>query len=319
MYFLNRFLLYLILVIIFPLSIFAAKPAEIVIESYTGKILHNQDAFSKRYPASLTKMMTLYVTFDHIKKGKLSFNQKIRISKKAASQQPSKLGLEAGSYITVKEAVLSLIVKSANDMAVALAEHIAGSEEKFSILMNRAARQLFMRNSHFCNASGLPNERQVTTAYDMARLAVALERDFPNYYHLFSTKFFRHKGVVYKSHNNVLLGYPHALGLKTGYTKISGYNLVTSAKRGHKRIISVVMGSDSRQLRDKRMVQLLDNFLSTNYASRFDYKPSSISKKNIIASKLKNNTIAKKNIKNKKIYMSKLNSQPVKRKVSATK
>lgn len=235
-----------------------SKYASLVIDAETGVVLHQENAGKRRYPASLVKMMTLYLTFQAIESGKLSMNSKLKVSSRAAGQPPSKLRLRRGSTISVKDAVLAVIIKSANDAAVVLAEGIAGSEWQFAIMMNRMAKRLGMKNTTFRNASGLHNRAQKTTAYDMARLAVALRRDHSSFYHLFDrTKFF-YNGKVYKSHNRVAKTYRGADGLKTGYIRAAGYNLVTSARRSGRSVVAVVMGGRSGKRRDRHMVKLLD-------------------------------------------------------------
>ncbi|MDB2414275.1 D-alanyl-D-alanine carboxypeptidase [Rickettsiales bacterium] len=234
------------------------KYASLVIDADTGVVLHQENAGNYRYPASLTKMMTFYLTFQALEKNKLRMNQRLRISSRAAAQPASKMGLKRGGRITVRDALISTIVKSANDSAVVLAEAIAGSEWQFALMMNRMARRLGMNHTHFRNATGLHDRKQRTTAYDMARLAVALRRDYQKYYYLFDrTKFF-YKGKTYYSHNNVAKNYRGADGLKTGYVRASGFNLVTSARRNGRNIVGVVMGGRSTKRRDRHMVQLLD-------------------------------------------------------------
>lgn len=235
-----------------------SKYAGLVVDADTGKVLYQDSAGRHRYPASLTKVMTLYLTFDAIESGKLQLNQRIYVSKRAAAQPPSKLGLTAGQTIKVKDAINALIVKSANDVAVVLAEAIAGSEWQFAKLMTAKARELGMRYTSFRNASGLHNRRQKTTAYDMARMASALYNNHRKYYHMFNKTKFYYRGELIQGHNRVTRNYPGADGLKTGYTRASGYNLITSAQRGDMRIIGVVMGGKSSRSRDTHMRKILD-------------------------------------------------------------
>lgn len=235
-----------------------ARSASIVIDYETGVVLHALNPDTRNYPASLTKMMTLYVAFDAIKKGKLSMSQKLRVSRRAAAARPSKLGLKPGSTITLEDAILAMLTKSANDAAVVVAESIAGSEYKFSRLMTRKARELGMTRSNFRNASGLPNRRQLSTARDMATLATRLLKDFPEQYKLFSIPEFEFSGRRYSNHNALLKSYPGVDGIKTGYTRASGYNLVASAERDGRRIIGVVFGGRSSASRNNRMQKLLD-------------------------------------------------------------
>lgn len=234
------------------------KYASLVVNATTGEILHKYNAEQQRHPASLTKMMTIYLALQSIKMHKFNMNSAIRISKKAASQSPSKMWLKPGQSITMRDAIYALIVRSANDVAVAVAEAISGSESAFAYLMTDTAHKLGMKNTTFQNASGLHHEEQVTTAYDMAKLGIALRRDFPEYYHMFSKRSFIYKGAVINGHNRVVERYKGADGLKTGYIVASGYNLVTSAKRPEGSIIGVVLGGQTAPARDAHMVALLD-------------------------------------------------------------
>jgi len=235
-----------------------ARTASIVVDFETGKVLHAVNPDTRNYPASLTKMMTLYLAFDAIKKGKLSMTQELPISARAAAARPSKLGLQAGSTITVHDAILAMVTKSANDAAVVMAEAIGGTEYKFSLLMTQKAREIGMEKTNFRNASGLPNRRQLTTARDMATLAKHLLTDFPGQYKLFSTPEFEYNGQTYRNHNKLLDSYPGVDGMKTGYTRASGYNLVASAERNGHRVIGVVFGGRSSSARNARMSELLD-------------------------------------------------------------
>jgi D-alanyl-D-alanine carboxypeptidase len=235
-----------------------SKYAALIIDADTGVVLHQENAGKFRYPASLTKMMSIYVAFQALKSRSIRMNQKVKVSRKAAAQPPSKLGLKPGSYITVRDLITAMIVKSANDAAVVLAEGVAGSEWKFAMLMNKMARKLGMKHTTFRNASGLHDRRQRTTAYDIARLSVALRRDFPQYYYLFGKKKFFYRGKLYETHNKVLKTYVGTDGLKTGYVRASGYNLVTSVQRSGDRLIGVVMGGRSGKRRDRAMKKLLD-------------------------------------------------------------
>lgn len=239
------------------------KYASLVIDADTGTILHKENAGKYRYPASLTKMMTLYVTFQAIERRKLRLDQPLRVSARAASQPPSNIGLRKGQSITVKEAVMALVVKSANDAAVVLAEAVAGNEKDFALAMNKMAVRLGMGHSYFCNASGLHHPRQRTTAYDLARLSIALRRDYPQYYPYFKAKSFRYKGRAYNSHNRVTMNYRGAEGLKTGFVQASGFNLATSANRDGKHLVGIVLGGKSSRSRDKHMVNLLDRAFFT--------------------------------------------------------
>ncbi len=235
-----------------------SKYAMLVVDASNGTVLYQQNAGKPRYPASLTKLMTLYLTFDALDRGRLRLNQNITISKHAASQPPSKLGLRPGQTISVQDAILALIVKSSNDIAAALAEAIGGSESNFGTLMTQKARQLGMYHSTFVNASGLPDTRQKTTAYDMTRLAMALYRNHRKYYPLFSRTQHNYKGMHIATHNRVLKAYRGADGLKTGYINASGFNLVTSAERNGKRLIGVVLGGNNAANRDNHMMDMLN-------------------------------------------------------------
>ncbi|GGY55310.1 D-alanyl-D-alanine carboxypeptidase [Parvularcula lutaonensis] len=233
------------------------KYAAFVMHEGTGDVLFSRYADSRRYPASLTKMMTLYVLFEDIEAGRIKLDDKIKVSSYAARQPASKLGLRAGTTIDVETAIEALIIKSANDVASAVAEHVSGSEVAFARRMTRTARDLGMRSTSFRNASGLPNSRQVTTARDMAKLAQRLRQDFPQYQPYFQKKSFTWNGRTYRSHNKVALYYEGATGLKTGYTRASGYNLATTAERDGHKLIGVVLGGRSGATRDRHMRDIL--------------------------------------------------------------
>ena len=234
------------------------KYASIVIDADTGAVLHSVDADEQTYPASLTKMMTLYLTFEALSKHRLQLEHRLPISEHAASMAPSKLSLKPGSSIRVEDAVLGVVTKSANDAAVVLAEGLAGSEESFAQMMTQRARALGMSRTYFQNASGLPNTSQVTTARDMALLGRALIYDFPQYYPYFSTRSFVFAGHVQANHNHLLETYDGADGIKTGFIRASGFNLVASARRNGHRLIGVVFGGQSQPWRDHQMARLLD-------------------------------------------------------------
>jgi len=237
----------------------AAEQSAMVIDANTGKVLYNSAGDEQRYPASLTKMMTLYLTFELIEKGRLKHDDKITISAQAAAQAPSKLDLDAGDTITVRNAVLSLVTKSANDIAVALAEHIAGSETNFARLMTRKAREIGMSKTTFRNASGLPDSEQLTTARDMLTLALHLQDEFPEHYKLFATNRFSYAGSSYRNHNTLLRSYRGTDGIKTGYTRASGFNLVASVHRGSKHLVAAVFGGTTAGKRNARMRSILDH------------------------------------------------------------
>lgn len=236
----------------------AARYSSIVVDAATGQILHAEDADALRYPASLTKTMTLYMVFDQLKAGKLKLNQKLPVSAAAANQAPSVIGVRPGDSLTVEQAILATVTKSANDAAVVLAEAVGGTESAFADMMTRRARQLGMSHTTFRNASGLPNPRQQTTARDMAALALALLKNHREYYHYFATPEFSWNDRSFNNHNRLLNGYAGADGIKTGFIRASGFNLIASAQRDGRRIVGVVFGGTSASARDKHMAQLLD-------------------------------------------------------------
>ncbi len=246
-----------------PQTAEARRYAAMVIDFETGATLFSRNADRWVYPASLTKMMTLYLVFEAIEDGKFTPSSKLSVSKRAAGMPASKLGLRAGSTIAVRDAVRALIVKSANDVAVVVAEAISGSEIEFGKLMTRRARQLGMTSTQFRNASGLPNSKQRTTARDMIRLSRSLLEDFPGYYHLFSQPTFSWGGRTYRSHNRLLRSYSGMDGLKTGYIRASGYNLAASAKRGGHRLIGVVFGGKTGASRNAHMEKILNQSFAT--------------------------------------------------------
>ena len=234
------------------------KYAAIVIDARNGTILHDKFSTKKRYPASLTKIMTLYLLFEDLESKKVKLSTRMKISKKAAGRPPTKLGLKAGQKISVKDALLGLMIKSANDAAVVIAEHLEGSEKAFATRMTRKAKKLGMKKTIFKNCHGLPNKDQQTTAKDMATLGRALFKRFPAYYRYVSTQSFWYQGRKFKNHNRLLGKVKGVDGIKTGYINASGFNLVTSAVREGIRLIAVVMGGRSSQARDRRMAQLLE-------------------------------------------------------------
>ena len=236
--------------------------ASIVMDAGTGNVLSQDHADDVRFPASLTKMMTLYILFEALRDRRVSLNEPVPVSGYAASMPPTKLGLLPGTYITVEQALLGLVTKSANDAASALGEMLGGDEDRFAQIMTQRARALGMTNTTFRNASGLPDFGQVTTARDMAVLARHLIDDFPAYYRYFSVPSFRFQGRNVLNHQRMLQNYPGADGLKTGYIEASGYNVVTSAVHGDVRLIGVVMGGASGGERDTHMSMLLDQGFS---------------------------------------------------------
>ena len=240
----------------------AARYATVVVNADTGQILHSRNADTRNYPASLTKIMTLYMVFEGLKQGKLAMTQGLPVSRRAAGMAPSKLGLKAGDRIATRDAILALITKSANDAAVVIAEALGGTEAKFARKMTKRARELGMTRTTFRNASGLPNRGQLSTARDMAILALRLVRDFPEEYRYFATKQFKFRGRTYSNHNGLLDRYEGADGIKTGYIRASGFNLVASAERDGTRVIGVMFGGRSANSRDAQMVKLLDRGFS---------------------------------------------------------
>ena len=232
--------------------------AAYVIDANTGEVLYEKNADSPRHPASITKLMTLYLAFEALQAGKLSLSDRVYVSAHAAAAAPSKLGLRPGDSVSVDEAIRAMTVKSANDMAVAMAERIGGSEGKFAALMTLRAQELGMNNTEYVNASGLPDNRQLSSAHDIAILSRALMRDFPQYYSYFSLRSFNFRGRTIPGHDHLLGVVPGVDGLKTGYTAASGFNLASSAMRDGKRIIGVVLGGSSVAARDQHMEDLLN-------------------------------------------------------------
>lgn len=233
--------------------------AAIVVDPTTGEVISAVNADQQNYPASLTKMMTLYLTFQALKNGKLKEDQPLPISTWAASKEPTKLGLRAGQTITVKDCILGMVTKSANDAATVVAESLGGTESHFADMMNAQAALLGMTSTHFHNASGLPDPDNTSTARDMVKLAMALYRDFPQYSHLFATKEFVFHGHIIRGHNNLMDRYPGMDGLKTGFTDASGFNLASTAVRDGRRLFAVVLGGRTAGARDKLMARLLDD------------------------------------------------------------
>ncbi|OHV85322.1 D-alanyl-D-alanine carboxypeptidase [Ensifer sp. LCM 4579] len=237
------------------------KYAGIVVDAKTGKVLYGDSADELRYPASLTKMMTLYLTFEALEAGRISKSTPVPFSKNAASEPPSKLGVRAGQSITVEQAILSLVTRSANDSATALGELLGGSEQRFARMMTNKARALGMTRTTYRNANGLPNSEQLTTARDQARLGLALRQHFPQYYDYFSTRSFRFGKQTIGNHNRLLGNVRGVDGIKTGYTRASGFNLVTSAQLDGRSIVAVVMGGTSGGARDAQMRKLVAKYM----------------------------------------------------------
>jgi len=246
----------------------AAPDAAIVVDAKSGEVLYSDQPDAKRHPASLTKMMTLYMLFEAIESRQLGLRTNIAVSARCAGQAPTKLGFKPGETIEVRDAILALVTKSANDVACAVGEQLSGSESAFAEAMTVQARQLGMTQTVFRNASGLPNNAQVTTARDMAILGVSLQKNFPQYFKYFSVKSFTWKGRTHPNHNRLLGRVKGVNGIKTGYTNASGYNLVASAKRGRREIIAVVLGGDTGRDRDARTTALITEFLGRSQKTR---------------------------------------------------
>ena len=297
--YLNKVKWFFILLIGFLVSIqpAQAKYASFIINENTKRVYYTANADTRNYPASLTKIMTLYMIFDALKTKKISMNTKFKVSRRATRQPPSKLNLSAGSSISVKHAILALITKSANDVATVVAENLGKSERNFARLMTKKARKLGMRRTTFKNASGLPNRGQLSTARDMATLGMAIRKNHSVFFKLFKTKSFIYKGTRYSNHNNLLGSYSGTDGIKTGYTHASGFNLVASVERNGQRIIGVVFGGKKARSRDKHMIKLLNRYFKTNAS-----KPLVRTAK---ASELPKNRpkiiVAEKNVKNFKV------------------
>lgn len=232
--------------------------SSIVMDAHTGRVLFSEQPDAVTYPASLTKMMTLYLVFEALESGKITIRQKMKVSKRASRQSPSKLYLKPGETITVYDAILALMTKSANDVAVVVGEALGGSEDNFALMMTQKAKKLGMKQTQFKNASGLPNKGQTTSARDMAILSNALYHHYPRYYKHFQTKFFNYKGQSLRNHNGLLGKVEGVDGIKTGFIFASGWNLAASAVRSGQRVIAVVLGGKSRVWRDKRVEELLE-------------------------------------------------------------
>ncbi len=237
---------------------YAPPQSAMVVDGNTGKILYSSNPDEPRYPASITKVMTLYLLFEQLKAGRIKLDTQLQVSANAAAQAPSKLGLEPGSTISVKDTIYALVTKSANDCAVVVAENLAGSEEEFARIMTTRARSLGMTNTTFRNASGLPNTEQHTTARDLITMGRHILADFPDYSRVFSTRAFTFSGETHRNHNGLLFTYRGMEGLKTGFTQASGFNLLTSARRDQRHLVAVVLGGRSAGERNSRMRNLLN-------------------------------------------------------------
>jgi len=236
--------------------------ADIVVDANTGDVLHSTSPDAQRHPASLTKIMTLYILFEQLESARTRLETQMDVSAHASSQAPTKLGVRPGQTLMVEDAIKALVTKSANDAAVVIAEHLAGSEDEFAKLMTRKARALRMSRTVYKNASGLPDSDQVTTARDQALLGLAIQDRFPRYYRYFSTQSFAYRGMKMANHNRLLGRVEGVTGIKTGYTRMSGFNLVSAVQRGERRIVAVVLGGVSAGARDAKMRTLIEQKVS---------------------------------------------------------
>ena len=244
----------------------------IVMDGKTGQILEQDKDKNLKHPASLTKIMTLYLTFEALKNGDITMDTQIEVSDSIASQPKFNANLKEGEFISVRDAILGVIVKSFNDFAVALSEVVADNEWKFVRKMNKKAKELGLENTYFKNSTGFSHDNQQTTAYDLAKLVFRIKHDFPEYYDLFSTKSFIFRDNVYETHNHVLMDYKYAEGLKTGFTKMAGYNLATTAKKDDRDLIGIVISCTNLKDRDAFMISILDN----NFAKNLTTSPNSL-------------------------------------------
>ena len=240
--------------------------AAMVVDAKTGRVLEAENADALRHPASITKVMTLYLLFEQLEQGKITLDTPLRVSANAARQAPSKLGLAPGSTISVEDAIKALVTKSANDIAVTVAENLAGTEQEFAEQMTRKARALGMTKTVYRNASGLPNKEQVTTARDLIILGRAIQDRFPKYYSYFSTRVFNYAGVSHRNHNRLLGRIEGVDGIKTGFIGASGFNVLTNVKTEDRHIVAVVLGGRSAASRDNRMASLVEANLPQAYA-----------------------------------------------------
>ena len=242
--------------------------AAYAVDGNSGRVLYAQDENALRHPASITKVMTLYLLFERLERGQLSLDDRIAVSEHAAAQSPTKLGLRPGSTIRIEDAIKSIVTKSANDMAVAIAERLGGDERTFAQMMTRKAHSLGMSRSNFVNASGLPDDMQLTTAHDLVILGRAIHDRYPRYYHLFSTPSFRYAGQYMANHNHLMEQVDGMDGIKTGYTRSSGFNLLSSVNRNGHWLVSVVLGGKTRLGRDRIMADLIESQIDKCATSR---------------------------------------------------
>jgi D-alanyl-D-alanine carboxypeptidase len=260
----NRVFVFVALFSFLFVTLAEAKPqfSALTVDARTGAILYQNDPDGLRHPASLTKMMTLYVLFQDLKSGRIKRSTQLRISARSANMAPSKLGLKPGSTISVDDAIKALVTKSANDVASAIGENLGGTESNFAARMTRVAHTIGMSRSTFYNASGLPNPGQYTTARDMATLGLRLMRDYPQYYPYFRIQAFNFRGQTIRSHNRLVGHFEGTDGIKTGYVAASGFNLVTSTRRGDKRLVGVVLGARSANARNSYMMVMLQKMFA---------------------------------------------------------
>ena len=251
--------------IVFSLGLLTSPPAtanpkyaSIIVEESSGRVLYSRSADKQLFPASLTKIMTLYLLFEALQNRRITLGTRMKVSKVAASRSPSKLYLKPGQTITVENAILALVTKSANDVATVVSEHLGGNERNFAKKMTRKAKAIGMKRTIFKNASGLPNQAQLSTARDMARLGIAIRRDFPQYFKYFNSTSFNWKGRKFRNHNKLLTQFKGTDGIKTGYINASGFNLVATTERNGVRLVGVVFGGKTGKSRDKHMISLLN-------------------------------------------------------------
>jgi len=249
-------------------STYSPASASIVVDANSGAVLHASNPDAQRHPASLTKVMTLYLLFERLEAGKLKLDSPLKVSAHAEDQAPTKLGLEDGENIKVEDVIKGMVTRSANDAAVVVAEALAGSEDEFAKLMTRKAQALGMTKTVYKNASGLPNDAQVTTARDQAILGRAIQERFPTYYKYFKTQSFVFRGQTISNHNRLLGSVDGVDGIKTGYTRASGFNLVTSMRREKRHVVAVVLGGSTASRRDERMRQLLSEHIASASTKR---------------------------------------------------
>src|SRR5829696_1441008 len=247
-------------------SSYAPPYAAMVVDAKTGRVLHAQNEDAPRHPASVTKVMTLYLLFEQLERGRIALDTPLQVSANASRQAPSKLGLRPGSSIDVEDAIQALVTKSANDVAVVVAENLDGSEETFAEQMTRKARALGMTNTRYRNASGLPDPEQITTARDLTILGRAIQERFPKQYRYFQTRVFNYAGAAHRNHNKLLGRVEGVDGIKTGFTRASGFNLLTSARTGERHIVAAILGGRSGGARDAAMAALVKTTLPRAYA-----------------------------------------------------